>query len=156
MARGSVVSGFRPIDLVVVHCSDSPDDRREVDAAEIGRWHREKGMRMIGYHEVVCKGGRVEQGRPVDMIGAHCLNWNLHSLGIVWVGRDDCERAQWKALVERVANWCLRYELDPRRQVKGHVELAGGRTCPRIDMAKLRGDVEAEMKRRGPKPAPRT
>jgi len=45
---------------IVVHCSDTPDDR-DVKAAEIHAWHVGQGWHGIGYHAVVERSGFVER-----------------------------------------------------------------------------------------------
>lgn len=138
----------RPIDLIVVHTTDSPDDRTSVDAKEIDRWHRERGFKMIGYHRVVLKDGRVQMGRPIEKVGAHAKGFNLHSVGVVWVGRHVCEGVQWESLVRTVATYCIAYELDPMTQVKGHrSELTHDGTCPNIDMDRFREAVRLIVKK---------
>lgn len=140
------IGNFRPIDALVIHCTDSPDDRRSVNAAEIDRWHRERGFKMIGYHRVVLKSGVIERGRPDDKIGAHCLGNNLFSIGMVWVGRDDCNAVQYRALVRESVLICQKYKIAVDR-IFGHGELNAGKTCPNLDMTKFRADVAAELNR---------
>lgn len=76
---------MRTINLIVVHCSATPPGL-DIGAKEIDAMHRARGFTMIGYHEVVCLDGNVEQGRPHDQVGAHAVNFNTHSLGICLVG----------------------------------------------------------------------
>jgi N-acetyl-anhydromuramyl-L-alanine amidase AmpD len=42
--------------------------------------------RDIGYHFVIRRNGAVENGRPVDQIGAHCEGHNTGTIGICMVG----------------------------------------------------------------------
>ena len=67
---------------LVVHHSASPD----VSAAEIHRWHLNRGYSGIGYHYLVRADGTVELGRPVDTEGAHTEGHNADSLGICLAG----------------------------------------------------------------------
>ena len=53
--------------MIVLHHSAS----RDVPAAEIHGWHLARGWAGIGYHFVIRKNGNIEQGRPMQMIGAH-------------------------------------------------------------------------------------
>ena len=78
----------RKIDLVVLHCSATPDGR-DVSAADIRRWHLERGFADIGYHFVVRLDGTVEVGRAIGRTGAHCKGYNRHSIGICYIGGAD-------------------------------------------------------------------
>jgi len=83
------------IDAIVIHCSGT---RAGVDyrAADIDRWHKQKGWKMIGYNYVIDLNGNVEIGRPLNMDGAHCntaglsgIPYNKHSIGICYIGGLD-------------------------------------------------------------------
>ena len=129
---------MRAINRIVVHVSDSPDNREDIDAAEIDRWHKQRGWRMIGYHKVVRKGGTIEDGRPEAISGAHVAGQNADTLGICWVGRHDCQDAQKASLKRQILAWCDKYDISINN-VYGHKELApGGKTCPNLDMDKFR------------------
>lgn len=113
----------RKIDLIVIHCSDSPNGRTlftgklgdsnfVTPVQEIDRWHAVRGFKRqqpwrdkqnpdlasIGYHFVIYTRGAVATGRHVDEIGAHAQGYNAASLGICMVGCDKFTRAQWDAL----------------------------------------------------------
>lgn len=76
---------MRTINLIVVHCSATPQGL-DIGAREIDAMHRARGFTMIGYHEVITLDGNVEQGRPHDQVGAHAVGHNTHSIGICLVG----------------------------------------------------------------------
>jgi len=87
---------------VIIHISDSGWG----NAVTIDSWHRQRGMKMIGYHFVILNGqvspkrhiswldGKVETGRPLDLdnvispdeVGAHALGYNQNSIGICLIG----------------------------------------------------------------------
>lgn len=134
----------RHVNLIVVHCSDSPDDR-DVRAADIDRWHKERGFVRIGYHFVICKDGIIETGRGVNSVGAHCLGHNLFSIGICWTGRKDCNARQRHSLIKTIADMLTKYNLKSNA-VKGHCEIDKHKTCPNLDMDDLRADVERYLK----------
>lgn len=129
----------RHINLIVIHCSDTPNGR-VTTAADIDRWHKERGFVKIGYHHVIRLDGVVEDGRSHREIGAHALNFNSDSLGICLIGRDKFTAAQWSALAELVRGLCFRYAVPASapdwrsRQpagVVGHRELPRvAKTCP--------------------------
>lgn len=59
---------------------------------DIHQWHLEKGWSGIGYHWVIRKDGNIYQGRPIDVLGAHCEGWNSFSLGICFEGNYEMEQ----------------------------------------------------------------
>ena len=67
---------MRKIDSIIIHCSATKVGQ-DFTAADIGRWHRERGFNGIGYHYVVCLDGRLERGRDISLAGAHCKGWIL-------------------------------------------------------------------------------
>lgn len=75
-------------DFIVVHCS-ATQAKADIGAADIDRWHRQQGWQAIGYHFVIRRNGTVEEGREVDVIGSHVLNWNHNSVGICMAGGID-------------------------------------------------------------------
>lgn len=141
---------------IIVHCSDSPWG----DAAIIDQWHRtERGFSGIGYHFVVLNGfrsyaqikdgerwpqddGRVERGRKEHEVGAHCLGYNDHSIGICLIGRGDYTERQLEAARELVRRLQAQYAIQDEC-VLGHCETkqAGGKPCPLLDMPAFRASL---------------
>lgn len=124
----------RSINLIVLHCSATPEGR-DVSASEIREWHmRDRGFTDIGYHFVVRLDGTVEAGRPLDRPGAHCRKHNLRSIGVCYIGgadknlrsKDTRTPAQ-KAAIEFLTNRLL--AAFPEATVKKHRELAAT-ACP--------------------------
>ena len=77
---------MRDISEIIVHCSATPKGRN-VDTAEIKRWHTEdNGWSDIGYHFVVELDGDIGVGRPQERSGAHCKGKNATSIGVCYVG----------------------------------------------------------------------
>lgn len=86
---------MKKIDAIVIHCSATRAGQ-DVRAADIDKWHKERGFAMIGYNYVIDLDGTVEVGRPLSRDGAHCntagvsgLSYNKHSIGICYVGGLD-------------------------------------------------------------------
>jgi N-acetyl-anhydromuramyl-L-alanine amidase AmpD len=46
----------------------------------------ENGWTDIGYHFIIKRDGVMEQGRPIEMVGAHTKGWNAKSVGICLIG----------------------------------------------------------------------
>lgn len=94
---------MKAVVTIVIHCSNS----KFGNAAEITRWHLQKGWSTIGYHYVILNGwlsakkyhkyfdGRLETGRPLDddsdiekdEWGAHARGYN-NTVGIVLIGES--------------------------------------------------------------------
>lgn len=79
---------MRKINEIIIHCSATPEGR-DVTAADIDKWHRQRGFACIGYHFVVRLDGRIEFGRPLEKVGAHVKGHNAQSIGIVYIGGID-------------------------------------------------------------------
>lgn len=136
------------------------------DKEMIDRWHRQKGWNGIGYHFVIINDkhddlpdGTLQEGRPVDRMGAHVKGINSRSLGICCVGHGDKEPftdAQRKTLFALLSELMDRFAV-PIEKVIGHREVnrlvdAGvvgpayrtTKTCPGrlVDMDDLRTDLK--------------
>jgi len=61
---------MRAVNKIVIHCSATPEGRN-VSASTIDGWHRKRGFNQIGYHYVIGLDGKIEAGRPVNVMGAH-------------------------------------------------------------------------------------
>ena len=86
---------MKTIDAIVIHCSATRAGQ-DVRAADIDKWHKERGFNEIGYHYVIDLDGTVEFGRRLPKDGAHCntsgvsgQSYNKHSIGICYVGGLD-------------------------------------------------------------------
>jgi N-acetyl-anhydromuramyl-L-alanine amidase AmpD len=76
----------RPIDEIIVHCAATKPSMN-IGAEWIRRIHiHEKKWRDIGYHFVIRRNGAIEDGRPLDQVGAHCSGHNTGTIGICMVG----------------------------------------------------------------------
>lgn len=126
---------MRVIDKIIVHCSATPEGR-DVTAADIRRWHIKQGWRHIGYHYIVRLDGRVEYGREVSQVGAHCVGQNVHSIGVCYIGgvnaagkpKDTRTPAQKKALTDLLGMLVRLYKCP----VYGHRDFAA-KDCPSFD-----------------------
>jgi N-acetylmuramoyl-L-alanine amidase len=130
----------RVINEIIIHCTATPEGR-ECSVEEIRRWHKARGFTDIGYHYVIHLDGRVEEGRNVDIAGAHCTGHNANSIGVCYVGgcAKDCKtpkdtrtEAQKSALANLLID--LR-KLYPRAKIHGHRDFAP-KACPSFDATK--------------------
>ena len=80
---------MRPIHEIIVHCTASPEGQ-EMTVKQIDNIHRyqQHWARGIGYHKVIYLDGSIHDGRPIEMMGAHCNEngHNRYSIGVVYVG----------------------------------------------------------------------
>lgn len=129
---------MREIELIVVHCSATRPSQ-DIRAADIDRWHRERGWQGIGYHYVIPRNGALETGRKHEQVGAHVRNFNQRSLGICLAGgingqgQPDCNftAEQWRTLAELVRTLRRQYV---GADVVGHRDLDSGKACPCFDV----------------------
>lgn len=122
---------MKTIDAIVIHCSATRAGQN-VRAADIDKWHKERGFAMIGYNYVIDLDGTVEKGRPLTRDGAHCntaglsgVAYNKHSIGICYVGGLDRDGnpADTRTPAQKVALDDLVHELIhkyPIKEVIGH------------------------------------
>ena len=127
----------RTINEIIVHCTATPEGR-EVSVDEIRRWHKQRGFSDIGYHYVVHIHGEVENGRDVDLVGAHCTGHNTHSIGVCYVGgmdRANKNPKDTRTLAQKAALLKLLEELKtlyPQARIYGHRDFAN-KACPSYD-----------------------
>lgn len=127
------------VKYIVIHCTDTPAGR-DVSAAQVDAWHKERGWEGIGYHYLVRLDGTVEQGRPLTKVGAHVYGYNRVSVGVCYVGgRDRQGRCADTRTPEQVA--ALRQlvsqlkERFPAAKVVGHRDLCRVKECPCFNVA---------------------
>lgn len=118
------------ITKLVVHCSDTPNDR-DVTATEIHQWHIQRKWAGIGYHKVIRRDGTIENGRPEYWEGAHVKGHNSNSLGVCLIGRDKFTSEQMQSLEHLMHEWTSKY---PDAEVYGHCDLDPHKTCPNFDV----------------------
>lgn len=89
------------IDTVVVHCSDSGISAHD-DISIIREWHLARGFSDVGYHLFITQKGKVQKGRPFDVVGAHCEGNNQNSIGICLGGRNTFPSHQLDVAAEEI------------------------------------------------------
>lgn len=124
---------------IVIHCSATAPTM-DLSASYIDKWHRkDNGWTAIGYHLVIRRTGRVEGGRPLNVIGAHALKINATSVGVCLIGglgqpstwEDHFTVDQMQALTRTVEELLSMY---PEAQVISHSSVDHqGKTCPNFD-----------------------
>jgi len=136
----------RTVDLIVIHCSATPDGvslfEGHAGAPDfctpievIDRWHVRREFRRalhwrkllnerlaaVGYHFAVYTNGAIATGRHTDEIGAHVYGFNRSSIGICVIGTDRFTAEAWASLKQLVELLKLKY---PTARVLGHRDLS--------------------------------
>lgn len=125
---------------IVVHCSATPETM-DIGVDEIRKWHRQKGWLDVGYNKVIRRDGTIEDGRPINVPGAHARGYNHISVGICLIGGVESDikkpeanytHAQWNSLEELVRDL---KEMYPSAVLVGHRDLPNVRKdCPSFDV----------------------
>lgn len=135
-------------DMIILHCSATPEGR-DIKAKDIKHWHVEGNhWQDIGYHYVIDLDGTIESGRDERMVGAHCTNYNSHSIGICYVGgcdksmnaKDTRTKEQKISMFKLVQKLMNRYGLT-LKQVHCHYEYAQ-KSCPSFPIDRFRREYQ--------------
>jgi N-acetylmuramoyl-L-alanine amidase len=108
---------MRSINLIVIHCSATPNGVF-ISPSQIDEWHRQAGFRRdaafsskfrqhlphIGYHRLVQVDGSPCAGRELEEIGAHVAGHNKTSIGVCMIGMDRFYLSQWEELRYTLGN----------------------------------------------------
>lgn len=139
----------RRVDLIVIHCSATPNDRTLFSGSgpslrtpldEIDAWHRQRRFlrshpesahfnprhRSVGYHFIIARNGAVFTGRHEDEVGAHAASFNVSSIGICLVGTDAYTPAQWAWLKSTVPTIAARHGVPLQMPAREVDRRAGG------------------------------
>jgi len=116
----------------------------DIGVREIDKWHRQRGFLKVGYHFVIRRNGIIEEGRNIDMPGAHVRGFNHRSIGVCLVGgmapkvkgeeqRAECNYTpeQWNSLRGLLVELQEKY---PDTEIVGHNELDNRKECPVFDV----------------------
>ena len=141
---------MRLITLLIIHCSAvAPFQTSSVE--QINEWHLAQGWKNgCGYHYVIRRDGSIEKGRPEEMIGAHCLHHNKHSIGVCYEGGIDANgkhtdtrtKAQKESMRTLLVELTERY---PNALIIGHNTFSS-KDCPCFDAAKEYQDLQPKQR----------
>ena len=126
-------------DYIIIHCSATRADHN-VTAEDIRHWHVvDNGWDDIGYHWVIERDGSVKQGRPVDVMGAHCRGVNDRSIGICLVGGCDEDMQPEDNFTERQMEMLTmlvvgHQKIYPEATVQPHNHFNEYKACPAFDV----------------------
>lgn len=121
----------KDIKFLIVHCSDTPD-QEDIGALEIHKMHLGFGWEGIGYHKIIRRNGKIENGRPEYWIGAHVYGKNTQSLGVCLIGKNSFSKKQLDSLEKILRNWKKNYK---NTIILGHKDaIPTKKTCPNFDI----------------------
>ena len=121
------------INYLIIHCSDTGNNNN-IDASIIHKMHINFGWEGIGYHKVILRSGKIENGRPEFWIGAHVKGKNKNSLGVCLIGTDEFTNEQFLSLKKVLLKWKKKY---PNAQIIGHRDaVVTSKTCPNFNVRK--------------------
>ena len=137
---------MRKINKIIIHCTATCEGKH-YDVADIRKWHLKRGFNDIGYHFLIHINGKIEEGRPIEKIGAHCSGENRGSIGISYVGgveaqrnsrgkysaKDTRTKEQKDSLIKLMHELIYKYNQD--MTIHGHNEFAN-KACPSFNVKK--------------------
>lgn len=133
-------------EMIVIHHAGFPEGDKDSSAEEIHKFHQEvNGWAGIGYHYVIRKDGKIEQGRRPQMVGAHAYQHNKNSVGICVAGNFNLVKPPAVQLdsLKLLTTWlCQKYNLNPMRKgvIVGHRDL-NDTSCPGDNLYKKLGEI---------------
>lgn len=147
---------MREIKRHIIHASATPN-HRDHGVKDIDRWHKERGFARAGYHFVIRRDGRLEEGRPLEQPGAHVQGHNADSIGTCLVGAGvaitDFTPAQLTTLRRLHGSFLVRF---PGITLHGHREFTRSKTCPGFNIPELLAAWQEEPKLKAVKVQPLT
>ena len=90
-SKEELITEFResPRDITefVTHWSATYTNQN-ITAEDIHRWHLDREFSGCGYHYVIQRDGKLQRGRPLNLVGAHSKAYghNKYSIGVCFVG----------------------------------------------------------------------
>lgn len=128
---------MRHIELIVVHCSATRCNQ-SYSAMQLIRDHADR-FGYTGYHYYITRDGQTYQTRHEQLVGAHAVGHNSHSLGVCYEGgldkdghhADTRTTRQKRALLDLLKRLKREY---PQAQILGHRDLPNvHKDCPCFD-----------------------
>jgi N-acetylmuramoyl-L-alanine amidase len=128
---------MRTIKELIVHCTATPQGKY-FDAADIDRWHKQRGWSGNGYHFVILLDGTIEYGRDLKKSGAHTRGRNSTSIGITYIGGMDANMQKAKDTRTEAQKESMLLllktlkKLHPEAVIYGHRDFSS-KACPSFD-----------------------
>ena len=128
---------MRRIDLIVIHCSATRENRSFPVTSLIACHQARFGF--TGYHYYITRDGQTYQTRHENLVGAHARHYNKHSIGVCYEGGLDANGrpADTRTEAQKHALWALLKSLRqdyPEAKILGHRDLPQvAKPCPCFD-----------------------
>ena len=140
---------MRKIDLIVIHCSATRENKPFPVTSLIACHDSRFGF--TGYHYYITRDGEIHQTRHENLVGAHARHYNQHSIGICYEGGLDAQgrpkdtrTPEQKATLHALLK-DLRKDY-PEALILGHRDLPGVRKdCPCFDAKEEYGDLSPAL-----------
>ena len=141
---------MRNINEIIIHCAATKPSM-DIGVDEIRDWHvNGNGWADCGYHRVIRRDGTIEQGRPLEIAGAHCYGHNGESVGICLVGGIDEDGKsennftdeQFDSLERLVLEFL--HDFPSIKKVSGHSDYAN-KACPCFNVAEFLAKAGIEV-----------
>jgi len=144
-----------------IHHTDTPTNDSsspEARLRQIQSYHIDvKGWCDIGYHYLISRDGRIWEGRPDSLMGAHTGGANSGNIGIAVMGTYDSTQltsTQFEQLVGLVSALGEAHGIDlTRSRIKGHSEYKST-SCPGDAIRATLDDIVAAADEGGGTPPP--
>ena len=128
---------MRHIELIVVHCSATRCNQ-SYSVMQLIRDHVDR-FGYTGYHYYITRDGQTYQTRHEQLVGAHAMGYNSHSLGVCYEGGLDAHGNAADTRTPRQKRALLRLlrrlkAAHPDAQILGHRDLPDvHKDCPCFD-----------------------
>ena len=128
---------MRHIELIVVHCSATRCNQ-SYSVMQLIRDHVDR-FGYTGYHYYITRDGQTYQTRHEQLVGAHAVGYNSHSLGVCYEGGLDAHGNAADTRTPRQKRALLRLlrrlkAAHPDAQILGHRDLPDvHKDCPCFD-----------------------
>ena len=120
---------------ITIHHTVTPNNESDMSARvrQIQNWHMDhNGWADIGYHFLVGQDGRVYEGRPMSIVGAHVRGSNTDNIGIAVIGNftnDEPTGIQLRTLKALISAICKMHYIKAVN-ISGHRDYHSKNTCP--------------------------
>lgn len=133
----------RDVNEIIIHITASNDNATVED---IRKGHLQRGFSDIGYHWLVDREGVIHKGRDESIIGAHCAERNVGTIGISYIarGKDTDQNGEFgkymteaqKAGLIKVIKERMKFYGLTKFDVSGHNNYNLGKACPCFNVRK--------------------
>lgn len=80
---------------------------------EVNEWHKERKFKNgFGYHGLIAPDGDAYHGRPLDMVGAHCLGHNQGTIGILLIESRKIKEPDYVKTPAQLQAWLATRSFD--------------------------------------------